>query len=26
MTLTVFLKVGQVPESSECKVKPCRTH
>jgi len=26
ITLTVFLKVGQVSEISECKAKPCRTH
>ena len=26
ITLVVFLKVGQVSESSECKDKPRRTH
>jgi len=26
IALIVFLKVGQVPESSKCKVKPRRTH
>jgi len=26
ITLIVFLKVGQVSESSECKAKPRRTH
>jgi len=26
ITLIALLKVGQVPESSECKVKPYRTH
>jgi len=26
VTLIGFLKVGQVSESSECKVKPPRTH
>ena len=26
ITLIVFLKVGQVSQSCQCKVKPCRTH
>jgi len=26
ITFIVFLKVGQVSESSKCKVKPRRTH
>ena len=26
ITLIVFLKVGQVSDSSECKAKPHRTH